>query len=77
MADLRRCLVSCSVVVPGVFGRAFGVGASVDLDERVGEKRLRDFVDAAWFEPVVATPDAPVARRKRSASPSLVAREEE
>lgn len=54
MADLRRCRVTASITGPE-FGRQFAPGQVVDLDDAVGGRPLRDYVDAAWFEPMTVT----------------------
>lgn len=67
MADVRRCLVSASVVTADG-GRMLGPGALVDLDASVGgHVILRDCVDAAWFAPVEPQAVEPVRRRPRIA----------
>lgn len=46
--DLRRCLVTAGITGPE-FGRQFAPGQLVDLDEPLGGRPLRDYVNAAWF----------------------------
>ena len=69
MADVRRCRVSCTVVGTTVeFGRTFGVGQHVDLDDELMPGRtVRDEVPEDFFEPIDADGDehAPAPRRRR------------
>jgi hypothetical protein len=52
-----------SVVAPAAeYSRALGRGAVVDLNEPVGKGRLRDHVDASWFEPLEGDDDGTADR---------------
>ena len=55
---LHRCLVENSVVAPAhEYGRRFGPGQVVDLEESIGDGlKLRDVVRDGCFEEIDVTP---------------------
>lgn len=59
-SDVRRARVQINLHIPD-YGRTIGPGQLVDLNEAVGERHLRDYVDEAWFEPAEASVEAPPA----------------